>query len=73
MRRFILPVGFVLGLGLFVACGSSAQPSKATDNNAVRGSVQQIEVDGSLRRYVCFTYTTEGRGGIWCERVGANP
>lgn len=69
-RLGLFGVVFAITLAvLFAACGSSAQPSKATANNAVRGSVQHIVVAGQERTYVCFAYTTSDRGGLWCERV----
>lgn len=70
--RLVPPVAasVIVAAMLFAGCGSSdQQPSKATPNGAVRGSVQHITVLGHERTYVCFAYTTSDRGGLWCERV----
>lgn len=41
--------------------------SSPKSNGAIHGSVQTITVDGQKREYVCFTYTTVNRGGLWCQ------
>lgn len=46
-----------------------AAEKETGSNGAIVGSVQTVRLDGYTRKYVCFTYTTVDRGGLWCERV----
>lgn len=75
MLKFLVALAFLLifatACGIFVAAcgGPPSGGSKDAPNGSVVGSVQTIVVGGQTRKYVCFTYTTTDRGGLWCERI----
>lgn len=60
----ILGLATVYGLGMARLDEAGADVDRTT-NSSLNGGV--VELNG--RTYNCITYTKEGRGGIWCERV----
>jgi hypothetical protein len=56
----------VLAFAFLVGCGSD-QPGSSSSSQPDSLVPATVEFNG--RTYICIRYTTQDRGGLWCERI----